>query len=90
MKKTPSFLSEGTSEQTTALPLRFFKEESPETPDWPICFIGAAEGFIGAAEGFTGAAEGFTGAVEETASFPLGFLERRSPETEFLLLELIV
>ncbi|KAF2558455.1 hypothetical protein F2Q68_00013403 [Brassica cretica] len=72
---TPSFLSKGTSEQTTALPLRFFEGESPETPDWPIGFIGAAEGFIGAAE--------------ETASFLVGFLERRSLETEFLLLEFI-
>ena len=104
---TRSLLSEGTSEQTTAMPLCFFEEESPETPDWPIGFIAAVEGFIseaedfidaaegsidaveesnGEAEGFIDAAEGFTGAAEETAS---GFLERRSPDTEFLLLEFI-
>ena len=59
-------------------------------------FVGAAEGFTGAAEGFTGAAEDFVGGTdgfveeaEETASLPLGFLERRSPEAEFLLLEFI-
>lgn len=93
---TRSLLLEGTSEQTTALPLRFVEEESPETPDWPIGFIdategivGAAEIFIAAAEGFIDAAEGLTGAAEETASFPLGFLEIRSPDAEFLLLEFI-
>lgn len=100
---TRSLLLEGTSEQTTALPLRFVEEESPETPDWPIGFIDAAEGivgategivgaaeiFIAAAEGFIDAAEGLTGAAEETASFPLGFLEIRSPDAEFLLLEFI-
>lgn len=93
---TRSLLSEGTSEQTTALPLRFVEEESPETPDWPIGFIVAAEGIVGAAENFIAAAEGFidaaeslTGAAEETVSFPLGFLEMRSPDAESLLLEFI-